>query len=235
MSIPLILLHIPALVAYLKTDHVSKDMYAVRKNACSVLKEYVTLASGLNTRLDHAELVRQAIIKCKKDASDAGSLAYSSLLIMHEALNKKTPPIESPADSDDGGGVDAWKHESSFIRELCGMQLSHPALGITHPFVVDVRLSKEHTLSQGIRDVLGNTTRIQRPPLILVCLPHARMTFTLDLTFDIRYTLDALATDTHVYTCDGTRWVRHDQRTCSPVSLEQLRQQHPKVLVYRRV
>jgi len=239
MFLPLLLLHIPALVAYLRTDHVQKDMYAVRKNACSVLREYVTLAATGTTRMDHMDQIRQALEKCKADTHDVASITYTSLLVMHDALSKKSPILQRPVnDPCDACRIVAWNHETSFIRELFGMQCDHPALGLTHPFVVDVRQQEPHaSLAQNIRNTLGNTTTIMRAPLVLVCLMQPGTSFTLDLVFGtIQYTLAALATSDCVVVKGTSSWQEHHAQGCTRVSqLQDIFAYKAQVVVYQRV
>lgn len=234
MFFPLLLLHIPALLAYLKTDHVMKDMYAVRKNACSVLQEYMSLVSSEQFDGDR---LRAALLKCKKSTDDVASMTYGSLLVMHEALNKKTPHITRPiTDPTDACHVDAWNHESSFIRELFGMQCNHPALGVTHPLVVDVRQSTQLTLKQGIQETLGNTTSITRAPLVLACLLREGMTFTTELTFgNVAYSVFGFATNKEVVVRKKTRWYAHSEHGWRRVaSLQDILAYKPRAIVYQR-
>lgn len=170
-----ILLHIPPLVAYLTTTHVDEDLYAPRKNACTVVKEMMTLAAvsvaqpGTTASLtalgrqEHLDRLHDALNKCaKRRVSTCGDQVYQALISMHEAL-KKTPPIQRPIqDSEDTCNETAWHHETSFIRELCGIQLDHPALGLSHPLVIDCRSTPAVSLDDHAR----------RVPLVLVCLVH---------------------------------------------------------------
>lgn len=236
MFLPLLLLHIPALVAYLKTDHVQKDMYAVRKNACSVLREYITLAATSSTRLDHTAQLKRALEKCKA-TNDVASITYTSLMEMHHALNKKTPEIQRPLPHDACHNI-PWKHETSFVRELFGMQLEHPALGITHPLVIDVRQqSRDKTLAQSIQDALGNATTITRAPLMLVCLMRPHTQYTLTLVFGrVEYTLFACATEDRVLVKHENTWQEHHGQGCRVVSqLQDIYTYKPHVVVYQRV
>lgn len=238
MLIQLILLHIPALLAYLRTDHIAKDQYATRKNACSVLREYVSLAAMGPSRVDHTDKLLMALDKCKKSTDGPGALAYSSLIVMHEALNKKTPTIQRPVqDPHDTCHLDAWNHESSYIRELFGMQCDHPALGVTHPLVVDTRQSKQQTLSQAILDVMGNVTTIKRAPLMLMCLLKPGTSVTSDLTFgQVDYSLFAMATADFVAVRGEKTWQRHTGHNgCQKVTrIHDIFSLKPDVVVYRR-
>jgi hypothetical protein len=239
----LLLLYIPALLAYLKTEHVAKDQYAVRKNACSVLREYISLASlppsDGPSRADHVDKLRLALEKCKKSTDDPGALAYGSLLVMHEALSKKSPMMERPVDDvQDTCHKDAWNHESSYIRELFGMQLDHPGLGITHPFVVDARQTKQETLPQAIREVMGNVTTVRRAPLMLMCLLQPGTSVTSEMVFGhVDYSLFAMATADSVVVRGDQAWHRYAAggQACGKMArIQDIYRLKPHAVVFQR-
>lgn len=218
----LILLLVPALLAYLRTEYVEKDMFRTRKNACTVLKEYVTMASMADTSLDHTETLYALLQKCTKDKSTkVADVTKQSLLILHEALSRKTPPLTRPVDDpEDTCNIPAWTDETSFIRELFGTQLDHPATGISHPLVMDC--------TQGLsvhQCLLSIHARVRRAPLVMMCLVGPKVTVSLDVPFGgVKYTLQILANDSYTYKKDQHAWTKvtsHSNR--SPIDISELK------------
>ncbi len=191
----LLLLHIPALVAYVVSEHASQDAFPRRQNACFVVEEFTKLARGDSTDL---ECLRKAVEKCKGPAKDISSLTAKTLASLHDAWSKLTPPIARPvADPDDTCDADAWNAERSYVRELFGTQLATKDGSIKHPLVLELASSSGNSLAKCIREYLGNAT-IRRAPLVLVIAfkPSKKFVdYPFDFTFaGIKYTLCGVAT-----------------------------------------
>lgn len=222
--IPLVLLHIPALMAYL-TMHGAQDTYAIRKNARAVVDAY---------RRQNTEDILMAVEKCKGHVT-ANNITEKSLLALHDALCKKYTSLPRPVeDPDDCCDQDAWNHESSYIRDLFGFQVSHPTQGTMHPLVIHIDSSTPQ--QQAIDQSLQNL-RIQRAPLMLVCSTQGRREYVYTVTIqNIVYTVVALASaDDIFYRTEAGVWYRgsDEQQQCTRLDTV-LHATNVTVLVYAR-
>lgn len=204
----LVLLLIPALLAYLRTEYVEKDMYRTRKNACQVLRDYMTLASQKHTVLDHTDTLIASLRKChsmKQPTIDA--ITTASLTVLHDALNKKSPVLDRTiTDSGDTCNMAAWTQDTSFIKELFATQLDHPALGISHPLVLDC--SEGSSVETSLASITSIQT-VRRSPLVLVCraMPHIKV--SMDVAFGgQQYTLRILANESNIYKRSRQSWAQ---------------------------
>lgn len=218
--IPLILLHIPALMAYLSM-HGSHDTYAVRRNARDVVEAY---------KQQDRDAILKAVEKCKGTLT-ARNVTEKSLVSMHEALCKKYTSLPRPVDDQDSCDQQAWGHEASFIRDLFGFQVSHPTQGTTHPLCLDI--GSHLPMQQGIEKALVNM-QIHRLPLLLVLTAKGHQNYMYTVTIQKTvYSLVALANEEEVYyrTQDGI-WYRSDKQ-CTRLDTV-LHVKHPSVFVYAR-
>lgn len=233
-AVPLVLLHIPALVAYILSENAIKDVYARRQNARHVLEEFTRAVDPSNT--SKTELLA-AVEKCK-GAVKGCPLAYATktLASLHDATCKNTPSMQRPID--DPGDVcdmDAWGTELSFVRELFGMQVRDDG-EIRHMTVLELDVTG-NSLAKCVRDSLGDAT-ITRAPLVLVCgFNHTKTTF-VDYPYEfefhgIRYTLCVVATrdKTMFINPSGPGW--HDQEG-KTVSLNSIITKDACVVAYKR-
>jgi hypothetical protein len=191
MNIPLVLAHVPALLAYLASDHVREDVYPRRQNACVVLEEYSKIARGEG---DFA-CFHQALEKCKGAAKEPVSLTAKTLLALHDALSKNTPDIARPiADPNDTCDLESWNTERSFIRELFGTQLETKGTKtVKLMFELDV---SGNSLAKCVRDHLGDA-EVLRAPLVLMCgfKQSKFVDYPYEFVFSgIKYTLTSVAT-----------------------------------------
>jgi len=205
MATPLILLHIPALVAYVLSENAVKDLFPRRQNACVVVEEFAKAARG-----DPACLAK-AVEKCKGVSKDPLTLTIKTLAAMHDALSKNTPEIARPVtDPEDTCDLQGWNADRSFVRELFGAQLETDG-ELQHPLVLALEATG-NSLVKCVRDALGNAT-VRRAPLVLVCGFKANKKFVeypYDFDFSgIKYTLCAVTTpEKSLYEkADGPGWV----------------------------
>lgn len=197
MSFPLILLHIPALVAYLTSEHVIMDAFRRRQNACAVLDEVVNKGN-----------VQKAVEKCKGTVKCPATFANKTLAALHEALSKQTPDIERPiTDPEDACDLEAWTADRSFIKELFGMQIREPDGTIKHLLSVLISENAGNSMVNGIRDHLGDSV-VTRAPLVLVCLmPKKFVYYPFDFDFSgIKYALGAVTTSEKTMYDDSGQW-----------------------------
>jgi hypothetical protein len=210
MKIPLILAHIPALVAYLASEHAVADAFRRRHNACAVL-------DGMIAGRD----VQQAVEKCKGLVKCPATFANKTLVALHEALSKNTPDIERPVDDpEDVCDLQAWNTDRSFIRELFGMQVRDPDGTVRHLLSISVADTPGNSLVNGIREYLGNAT-VTRAPLVLVCaMPKKFVYYPFDFDFSgIKYALGAVTTPEKTMYDDNGQW-KVDTMTETPQNLE---------------
>lgn len=196
--IPLILLHIPALMTYLLT-HGPHDTYAIRRNARDVVEAY--------RKQDRSAIV-SAVEKCK-GALTAKNVTEKSLLALHDALCKKYTSLPRPVDDPhDTCDQEAWNHEASYIRDLFGFQVSHPTQGIMHPLSLDLD-SKIQSIQQAIDTCLVHL-QIRRLPLILTCITQGRQDYMYCVTIqNTEYSLIALGNaDDVFYRTESGTWYR---------------------------
>ena len=221
--IPLVIAHIPALVAYLLSEHAWQDAYVKRQNACAVLEEFIKMA-----KKEPHDLLR-VVEKCKGSVKCPASFATKTLHALHDALSKSTPTIQRPVeDPEDTCNIDAWTHECSFVRDLCGMQLDTGGV-ITHPLVLDVKTC--------VSDALANVT-VRRAPLVLVCaLDKKTSSYPLEFTVaGVRYALDVVGTaSTVMHSSHGTWYVQAGDAHVPLQNTEDIITSDAVAIVYRRI
>lgn len=202
MRVPLIVAHIPALVAYLMSQHALQDAYVKRQNACLALEECIKMAKN------EPHDVIKAVEKCKGSVRCPVTYCTKLLSVLHEALCKNTPPITRPVDDpEDTCNAEAWNLDNSFVRELFGMQLDTGGV-FTHPFVITVRPTG-NSLIRCLRDTLADS-KVCRVPLVLLCAVDAtKMVYPYTLNFSgVSYVLNAVATpEKLMYHAQGTWYV----------------------------
>jgi hypothetical protein len=190
MSFPLILLHIPALVAYLTSEHAMMDAFRRRQNACAVLDEIVTKGD-----------VQKAVEKSKGPVKCPATFANKTLLALHEALSKQTPEIERPVvDPEDTCDLESWSADRSFIKELFGMQIRESNGSVRHLLSIPISENAGNSMVNGIR--------VTRAPLVLVCLmPKKFVYYPFDFDFSgIKYALGAVTTSEKTMYDDSGQW-----------------------------
>ena len=234
-AVPLVLLHIPALVAYVLSENAIKDVYARRQNACRVLEEF-TRAVDSNTENGLFE----AVEKCKGIVKGC-PLTYASktLASLHDATCKNTPSMQRPVDDPgDTCDIDAWNSERSFVRELFGMQVLVNGIA-RHIMVLELDVTG-NSLAKCVRDSIGDAT-ITRAPLVLVCgFKHTKTTF-VDYPYEFelpnktrtKYTLCVVATrdKTMFINPSGPGWLDREGKT---VSLNSIITKDACVVAYKR-
>jgi hypothetical protein len=199
MNIPLVLVHVPALVAYVMSEYALQDAFQRRLNACAVLDEFVKFVKHEPNDL------RKAVEKCKGVVRCPGSYASKTLAALHDALCKNTPPVDRPiADPEDVCDLAAWNTECSMIRELFGTQLSTGK----HVLSFDLEASG-NSMAKCLRMFLekAGDARVCRAPLVMVCtLPVDRfIDYPYEYVFSgVRYVLKVVATP------EKTMFVRND-------------------------
>jgi hypothetical protein len=197
MSFPLLLLHIPALIAYLTSEHAMMDAFRRRQNACAVLDEIVAKGN-----------VQKAVEKSKGPVKCPATFANKTLMALHEALSKNTPDIERPVqDPEDVCDLEAWTADRSFVKELFGMQIRDSDGTVRHLLSVPISENAGNSMVNGIRDHLGDSV-VTRAPLVLVCLmPKKFVYYPFDFDFSgIKYALGAVTTSEKTMYDDAGQW-----------------------------
>lgn len=227
---PLILLHIPALLGYLASEHALRDATLKRQKAYAVLDAM---------RAGDVGAVHAAVVACKGAARCPMTFAAKTLEALHDVLCKNTPvmtrPVDDPTDACD---VEAWTAGSSFIRELCGMQLRVNGSGVKHVLALTLTPTG-NSVVKCIRDAIGPAAVVARAPLLCVCgfstappttaagggagggVRMVEYPFEMELG-EVKYVLSALCTATAVLT--ETTWDPAD-----------VTGHDATVLVYRRI
>ena len=208
MNVPLVLIHVPALVAYITSEYALHDAFQRRINACAALGEFIKFAKHEPNEL------RKAVEKCKGAVRCPGSFASKTLATLHEALSKTPPILERPVnDPEDTCDVEAWNKERSMIREIFGAHLSTGK----HVLSFDLEASG-NSLAKCLRMYLekaGNAT-VCRTPLVMVCsLPLDRfIDYPFEYVFSgVRYALKAVATSEKTMFEHGGQWFVDDVDT----------------------
>ena len=232
MAVPLVLLHIPALIAYIVSENAVQDAFARRQNACLVLDEFTKAA-----KMEENDL-QKAVEKCKGVVKCPLTYASKTLASLHDALSKNTPDITRPVD-DPGDTCDLqeWTSERSFVRELFGMQL---LIGteIRHVMTLELDVTG-NSLAKCVRDYLGDAT-IKRAPLMLVCGFKGQKKF-VDYPYEFelsgandsavaRYTLCVVATPDKSMYNNGNEWISDD----AAVQMNAIVTKAACVIVYKR-
>ena len=197
MSFPLILLHIPALLAYLASEHAMMDAFRRRQNACAVLDELVNKGN-----------VQKAVEKSKGPVKCPATYTNKTLAALHEALSKQTPDIERPVkDPEDTCDLEAWAEDRSFIKELFGMQVRETNGSVRHFLSIPISENAGNSMVNGIRDHLGDSV-VTRAPLVLVCLmPKKFVYYPFDFDFSgVKYALGAVTTSEKTMYDDSGQW-----------------------------
>jgi len=230
MAIPLVLLHVPALLAYVLSDNATKDIFPRRQNACVVVEEFAKAARG-----DKGACLQAAVEKCKGAAKDPLTLTLKTLAAMHDALSKNTPAIARPTtDPEDTCDAAAWAAERSFVRELFGMQLEAGG-ELRHALALQLEPTG-NSLVKCVRDAIGDST-VRRAPLVLVCgfskSPKKIVEYPYDFDFSgIKYTLCAVATpEKTLYENSSGSW---ETDAGDPVPTHAIVVNDACVLAYRR-
>ena len=226
VMIPLVLAYIPALVAYVLSEHALTDAFSRRQNACAVLEEFIKLV-----KKEPHEL-QKAVDKCKGSVKCPCSFTAKTMAALHDALCKNTPELTRPVnDMGDACDLEAWNAERSFMRELFGTQIQR-GKDFAHPLLLEL-LPSGTSLVKCVRDYLGEG-RVLRAPLILACGFPARGKF-VDYPYEfefggVKYTLAAVAThDKVMYHAEG--WLVDGERL---QSINSLVTKDACVVVYRR-
>jgi hypothetical protein len=244
MAIPLVLLHIPALVSYVLSENAIKDAYARRQNACQVLEEFTRAVDV--TDADRVDALVRAVEKCKGAVKCPTSYAAKTLASLHDALCKHTPDIRRPVeDVGDTCDLDAWNKERSFVRELFGMQLLVHG-EIRHVTILELGVTG-NSLAKCVRDFLGDAT-LTRAPLVLVCgFEHTKTAF-VDYPYEFelpgpnqtrtKYTLCVVATPLKTMFIDasGPGWheLSGGNAEAKIVALNSIITKEARVIAYKR-
>jgi len=223
MTFPLVLLHVPALLAYVLSEHAVKDLFPRRQNACIVLEEFTKLAKGQGD----PECLHKAVEKCKGVVKDPFALTTKTLSSLHDALSKNTPPLTRPVDDlEDTCAIEEWTAERSIVREMFGIQMECDGV-VRHQLALDLEVTG-NSLTKCLRDYIGNAT-VKRAPLILVCgfkTTKKMVDYLYDIEFaGIKYTLCAVATPEKAFFDTNGVW---------NVPLNSVLMRHASVVVYRR-
>lgn len=211
-SPPLLVLCVPALLAYIASEDAVIDALAKRQNAYAVFKACVAYRGG-GQDADAAADVQTAVEKCKGAVKCPLTFTAKTLAALHELWCKKTPAMTRPVvDPGDTCDLVAWDAERSFVRELFGMQLVHADGTRTHPLVLELKPTG-NSIAKCVRDALGNSS-VARAPLILVCGFHASapvVEYTYAFEFaDIRYVLCGVSTANAALYENSETWNRGD-------------------------
>jgi hypothetical protein len=184
----LVLLHIPALVAYVTSGYALQDTFQRRQNACAVLDEFIKAAE------DKPHDLQKAVERCKGIVKCPGTFAVKTLSALHDALSKNTPPLCRPVNDLETYDTDAWNAERSVIRELFGTQLSTKK----HILAFELETSA-NSLAKCIRLYLekAQNATVCRAPLLLVCTFSSKKFIDYPFEFDfsgIKYALTIVGT-----------------------------------------
>jgi hypothetical protein len=222
---PLVLIHIPALVAYVTSEYALQDAFQRRQNACAVLDEFTKFV------LNQPNELYKAVEKCKGSVKCPASFASKTLAALHDALSKNTPPLDRPVCDGDSCDTEAWNAERSVIRELFGAQLSNNK----HPLTFELETGA-NSLAKCLRMYLekaGNVT-VNRAPLIMVCTFSSKrfIDYPFDFVFSgVKYALSIVGTPEKTMYEDAGAWYLDG----SPLeSMNALITKDACVVVYRR-
>lgn len=231
MKVPLIIAHVPALIAYLTSEHVLQDAYVKRQNACLALEECIKMAKN------EPHDVIKAVEKCKGSIKCPVSYCVKLLGVLHEALCKQTPLMTRPVnDPEDTCDEHAWNTENSFVRQLFGMQLEDAGT-ITHPMVLEVQSTANgNGLVKCLRDTLG-TTNVRRAPLVLLCAVNSAILYPYTLNFSgVSYVLNAVATSEKLMYHEQGVWYVKTGDTCAQLdSVKDIVTKEACIIAYKRV
>lgn len=244
MTIPLVLLHIPALVSYILSENAIKDAYTRRQNACRVLEEFTRSVDPSDPDPDDA--LFRAVEKCKGTVKCPTTYASKTLASLHDATCKNTPEIRRPVeDAGDSCDRDAWNAERSFVRELFGMQLLING-EIRHVTILELDVTG-NSLAKCVRDYVGDAA-ITRAPLVLVCgFQHTKTAF-VDYPYEFelpgpnqtrtKYTLCVVATKKKTMFIDtsGPGWheLSEGNLDAKIVALNSIITKEARVVAYKR-
>lgn len=187
----MVLLHIPALIAYVTSEYAMQDAFQRRLNACSVLDELSKAVRG------ESHDVQKAVERCKGAVKCPGVLAVKTLYALHDALCKNTPPLKRPVnDTNETVDIDAWNAERSIVRELFGTQV-RSAEGIKHILAFELDASG-NSLAKCVRQYLEKLdATVTRAPLLLVCCFSSKKFIDYPFEFEfsgIKYALQIVGT-----------------------------------------
>ena len=210
MNFPLALLHIPALVVYLSSENALKDRFPRRQNACTVLEEFIDCSK--KDPYDTSSL-KSAVEKCRGSVKCPASFVAKTLLALHDALCKNTPPMARPVnDSKDTCDIDAWNEERSFPREVFGTQLVTDAT-IQHMMTIHLQ-NTGNSLVKCLRDTLDGST-VKRAPLILVITKNPKKFIDYPFEFDfsdVKYVLKGVTTSEISYYEKDKVWYKNAEK-----------------------